>query len=178
MNIMAELASAMNVKLHPTKSLEFVPALKGARSAPRPFFSGCKLHLGGTVYIGCTILCGLDNLALKGILAHELAHLKKRHSVKGLLSILVFVPVPVYAFVSKSMLMIPILLNSTIGVLVFSLISWHHEYEADAVAAEYVGEKDMAYALEQAAGLIHRPGDTLLHPSFNKRISHLLSDKE
>lgn len=178
MNIMAELANEMNVKLHPTKSLEIAPELRGARSAPRPFFSGCKVHFGGTVHIGCTILCGLDNLALKGILAHELAHLRKRHSIKGLLSLLVFIPVPVYGFVSESMLIIPILLNFTIGVLVLSLISWHNEYEADAVAAEYVRKKDMAYALEQVAGLIHRPGDTLVHPSFKKRISRLLSDKE
>lgn len=178
MNIMVELANEMNVKLHPTKSLEIAPELKGVRFAPRPFFSGCKVHFGGTVRIGCTILCGLDNLALKGILAHELAHLKKRHSIKGLLSLLISIPVLVYGFVSSSWPIIPILLTVTLSILVFSLISWHHEYEADAVAAEYVREKDMAYALEQAAGLIHRPGDTLVHPSFKKRISRLLSDKE
>lgn len=178
MNIMAELANEMNVKLHPTKSLQIVPGLRGANSAPLPFFSGCKAHFGGTVHVGCTILCGLDNLALKGILAHELAHLKKWHYARGLLSFLVVIPVTVYGFVSKSMPTIPILLTITIGILVFSLISWRHEYEADAVAAEYVGKKDMAYALEQIARLIYRPGDTLAHPSFKKRISRLLSDKE
>jgi len=178
MNIMVELANEMNVKLHPTKSLDIAPELKGAISTPRPFFSGYKFHFGGTVRIGCTILCGLDNLALKGVLAHELAHLKKRHSIKGLLSLLTSIPVLVYGFVSGSWPIIPILLTVTLSILVFSLISWHHEYEADAVAAEYVREKDMAYALERVAGLIHRPGDTLVHPSFKKRISRLLSDKE
>ncbi len=178
MNIMVELANEMNVKLHPTKSLEIAPELKGAGCAPRPFFSGCKVHFGGTVRIGCTILCDLDNLALKGILAHELAHLRKNHFVKGLPSLLLFVPVLAYWIVSRSTPIIPILLTFAIVTLVFSLISWHHEYEADAVAAEYVREKDMAYALEQAAGLIHRPGDTLVHPSFKKRISRLLPDKE
>jgi len=124
------------------------------------------------------MLCGLDNLALKGIFAHELAHLRKRHFAKGLLSVLVFIPVLIYGFVSSFWPIIPIVLTVTIWVLVFSLISWHHEYEADAIGAEYVRKKDMAYALEQAAGLIHRPGDTLVHPSFKKRISRLLLDKE
>ena len=178
MNIMAELANEMNVKLHPTKSLEIVPELRGAKSTPLPFFSGCKVHFAGRVRIGCTILCGLDTLALKGILAHELAHLRKNHSVKGLPSLLLFVPVLAYCIVSRSTPIIPILLTFAIGTLVFSLISWHHEYEADAVAAEYVGKKDMVYALEQIARLIYRPGDTLVHPSFKKRISRLLSDKE
>ena len=72
--------------------------------------------------------------------------------------------------------MIPILLTFTIGTLVFSLVSWRDEYEADAAATEYVGKKDMAYALEQVAKHIYRPGDTLAHPSFKKSISRLLSE--
>jgi Zn-dependent protease with chaperone function len=179
---MTKLANEMNVRLHPTKSLEITPEFRGASSAPW-FFSGYKVHFRGRVRIGCTILCGLDDLALKGILAHELAHLRKRHSVKGLPSLLLFVPVLVYWIVSKSTPIIPILLTFAIGTLVFSLVSWHHEYEADAVAAEYVGKeyvgkKDMAYALEQVARLMYRPGDTLAHPSFKKRISRLLSEEE
>jgi len=178
MNIMTELANKMNVKLHPTEPLEIVPELRSAKSIPWPFFSGRKVHFAGRVRIGCTILCGLDNLALKGILAHELAHLRKNHSVKGLFLLLIFVPVLVYWIASNSVPIIPILLTFAIGTLVFSLISWQQEYEADAVAAEYVKKKDMAYALDQITRLIHRPGDTLVHPSFKKRISRLLSDKE
>lgn len=178
MNIMAELANEMNVNLHPTKPLEVVPELRGAKSTPLPFFSDCRVHFAGRVRIGCTILCDLDNLALKGILAHELAHLRKNHSLKGLPSLLLFVPVLAYWIASRSTPIIPILLTFAIWTLVFSLISWHHEYEADSVAAEYVGKEDMAYALEQIQRLIYRPGDTLVHPSFKKRISRLLPDKE
>lgn len=177
MDIMVDLASKMDVKLHPTKSLEIVPELRGARSAPHPFLSGYKVHFGGTVHIGCTILCGLDNPALAGILAHELAHLRKGHSVKVMLSFLVFIPVLVYWSVSESWPIIPILLTFAIWALVLSLISWQNEYEADAVAAEYVEKKPMAYALKQVARLIDRPGDTLTHPSFKKRISRLLSEE-
>ena len=178
MIILVELANRMDVKLHPTKSLEIVPELRNARAAPRPFFSGHKVHFGGTVQIGCTILCGLNNPALKSILAHELAHLKKRHSVKLLLSLLVFIPMLVYWFVSESMPIIPMVLTFTICGLVLSLISWRNEYEADAVAAEYVGKKPMADALEEIARLLHRTRDTITHPSVKKRNSRLLSDME
>ncbi len=176
MSLMAKLANEMNVKLHPTRSLDIVPDLIGACSVPWPVFSGRRVHFRGRVRIGCTLLYGLDDLALRGIIAHELAHLKKSHSIKVLLSFLLFVPVLSFWIVSDSTPIIPILLTFNIWALVLSLISWHHEYEADAEAAEHVGEKDMAYALEQVAGLIYRPGDTLAHPSFKKRISRLLSD--
>lgn len=177
-NIMAELANKMNVKLHPTKPFKIVPELRGAKSISLPAFSCCKVHFAGRVRIGCTILCGLNNLALKGVLAHELAHIKKNHSIKGLSSLLVFVPVLVYSIVSNSIPIILFFLTLAIGTLVFSVISWQHEYEADAIAAEYVGKTNMAHALEQVTRLLYRPGDTLVHPSFKKRISHLLSDKE
>ncbi len=177
MNIMAELASEMNVELHPTKSLEIAPGLESARSEPRPFFSGYKLHYGGTVHIGCTLLCRLDNRALKGVLAHELAHLRKRHSIKGLSPFLMFIPILVYGHIATSWPIIPLLLTFTVCILVISLISWRNEYQADAIAAEHVGRMDMVYALEQVARLIYRPGDTPTHPSFKKRISRLSPSK-
>jgi Zn-dependent protease with chaperone function len=179
MNTMVELANRMDVKLHPTKSLEIVPGLRNAKSAPCPFFSGHKVRFGGTVQIGCTILCGLTNPALKSVLAHELAHLRRRHLKKSLLSLIVFVPVLVYGFLSGSMPpIISIFLTLTVWALVFSLISWRNEYEADAVGAEYVGKKPMADALEEIARLLHRTRDTVTHPSFKKRRSRLLSDME
>jgi Zn-dependent protease with chaperone function len=178
MGIMVGLAHEMHVELHPRKSLEIVPGLRNARALPRPFFSGLRLHYGGTVQICCTLLCGLDGPALGGVLAHELAHLKRRHQAKALLSLLAFGPISVYVLVSGLVAAIPILLSFAVFGLVISLISWQSEYEADAVAALYVGEKRMAYALEQVAQLLHRRRDTFTHPSFRRRVSRLLSDKE
>lgn len=181
MKLMAKLASEMNVRLHPAKSLEIVPELRGARSIPW-LWLGWRAHARGRVRIGCTILCGLDDIALKGVIAHELAHLKRRHFLRllaFLLPLLLLFPAllvylcfwePLTAFVLT-------LLTVTIGILVYSLVSWRQEYEADAVAAEYVGPTDMAHALEQAARLMYRPGDTLTHPSFRKRISRLQSEE-
>jgi Zn-dependent protease with chaperone function len=178
MRLMAKLASEMNVRLHPAKWLEIVPELRGARSIPW-LFLGWKVHFRGRVCIGCTILCGLDNIALKGIIAHELAHLKEKHFLRFLAFLLLFFAVLVYLYVSKSTTACLLtLLTVTIEILVYSLVSWRQEYEADAVAAKYVGPKDMAHALEQVARLMYRPGDTLTHPSFKKRISRLQSEEK
>lgn len=178
MSILVELSNRMHVRLHPTKSLEIVPGLRNAKARSRPFFSGPRVHFGGTVQICCTILCGLESPALGGVLAHELAHLKRRHLSKALLSFLSFIPILVYGLVSRSVTLIPILLSCAVFGFVISLVSWHNEYEADAVAAEYVGKEQMAYALEQVAQLLHRRRDTYTHPSFKRRISRLLSGEE
>ena len=128
--------------------------------------------------VGCTILCSLDNPALRGVFAHELAHLRKWHPMKILLCFVTFIIIPVLVYIFVINPIIPVFLTVTIEVLVLSLISWHFEYEADGVGADFVQKKDMANALEQAAKVIARPGHSLTHPSFEKRISRLLSDKK
>lgn len=176
-SLMMQLANEMSIKLCPNKPLDITPNLVGARSTPWPFFSGWRFYLGGRVHIGCILLYRLDDLGVKCVIAHELAHLKKGHSVKVLLSFLLCVFVLIYWMISNSTPIIPILLTSVVWTFIYSLISWHHEYEADAVAADYVGKKEMANALKEVADIIYRPGDTLAHPSFKKRITRLLSDK-
>lgn len=178
MNMMTQLAHDMNAKLRPTKSLEIAPRFRGASSNPWPFLSGCRVNLGGTVRVGCLILCSLDNAALRGVFAHELAHLKKGHSIKILLCLVVFAITALLVGLLVTKPIIPILLIFTAGILVFSLISWHFEYEADGIGADFVQKKNMVNALEQAAKVIGRPGNSLTHPSFEKRISRLLSDKK
>jgi len=176
MSRLVELANRMHVRLHPTKSLEIVPGLRNAKAKSRPFFSGLRVRFVGTVQVCCTILCGLEGPALEGVLAHELAHFKRRHLAKALLSLLAFVPMSVHGFVSESMPLILVLPSFAVFGFVISVVSWHNEYEADAVAAEYVGKEQMAYALEQVAQLLHKRRDSFTHPSFRRRVSRLLSD--
>ena len=175
--ILLELTNKKNVILHPIKFFEIIPDLQGANSLPRPFLAGMRVHYGGIVRIGCSILCCIDNLVLRGILAHEVAHIQKKHTLRALLPFIVLLPVIIIVFVSASSTLISILLAIPIGILIYSFISWHDEYEADAIASECIGNKDMVNSLQQYAKLIYRPGDTLMHPSFRKRISRLLLDK-
>ena len=169
--ILNELANEMNVKLHTTRSLDIVPKYRGASSFILPSFYDGRLRCLSRVRIGCIIICGLDNVALEGIIAHELAHLKRHHSIHDLTLIFIFVSVLVYLFILGSPLLFPLI--AAIWTLVFSWTSWRSEYEADAVAANYIGKEDMTHALKQFARLVYRPSDTLLHPSFKKRISRL-----
>ena len=169
--ILDQLANEMNVKLHPTKSLVIESGYHGADAFPRPFFVGGRIHYGGRVRIGCSVIQSLDDIALKGVLAHELAHLKKKHSAKALPFFVLSGAVAMYCIVS--VYVIPFFLTIVVGILVLSIVSWHHEYEADAVAADCVGQKGMVYTLEHVTLVIHRRGDTLTHPSFAKRITHL-----
>ena len=178
LSIMVELASRMKVRLHPTRPLEIVPGLRNAKAVPHLFRSGLRVDYGGGVQICCTMLCRLEGSALEGVLAHELAHLKKRHQARMLLSSLVFAPIVIYTIASWSVAIIPISLSCAVFGLVYSLISWQSEYEADAVAAEYVGERRMADALEQVGQVLHKRRDTFTHPSLKKRISRLLLNGE
>ena len=163
-NILSELAREMNVELNPTKSFKVSTQFGGASAD------------GRTVHIEYSVLYCLDNIALKGVLAHELGHIKKKHQKKMRLSYVVFVFISIipiaYGLSSKSQTIIPFLITFLLFVLVRSFISWDHEFEADRIAAKYIRE-DMAYALEEFGKLIYRPGDTLDHPSFKKRISRI-----
>jgi len=161
--ILLELADEMDVNLRQAKPLEVPVQFNGAR---------CD---GKKVELGSSLLYGLDNAALKGVLAHELGHIKKNHSFKIRLSYLLFLPALIslrfsmmskYAFVIAALLIL-------VGIMVWSLLSWNREFEADAEGAKIVGLETMAHALEECSKFIYRPGGTLEHPSFKNRILHL-----
>lgn len=66
-NILLELATEMHVRLCETKPLEVLAQFNGARTD------------GKAVQLGSSLLYGLDDAALKGVLAHELGHIQKGH---------------------------------------------------------------------------------------------------
>lgn len=140
-------------------------------------FKGARTD-GKTVEIGSSLLFGLDNSALKGILAHELGHIKKRHALKSRLSLLVFLPALLslpFISVSRYLSVVSVLLI-LVGILAWSLLAWSREFEADAEGAECVGANNMAHALKECSKFIYRPGGTLEHPSFKNRILHVSPD--
>ncbi len=157
--MLSELVIDMDVKTTAIQ-LKVSPQLKGART------------FGKTIEVGSALLFGLDDIALKGILAHELGHIKKRHALRSRLSLFVFLPALLTFLliaVSKYFIVVSVLLF-LIGVLAWSCLSWSHEFEADAEGAKCVGTNKMAHALEECSKFIYRPGGTLQHPSFKNRI--------
>ncbi|HEX7474666.1 MAG TPA: M48 family metalloprotease, partial [Dehalococcoidales bacterium] len=116
--------------------------------------------------------------ALRCVLAHELAHIKKKHSiVLGILVLVLIGGVVVSAMYSGNIILF--LLVILVGAAIISVLSWYDEYQADSVAAKVVGSTEMASALRQVSALLNRGKDSFTHPSFEKRISSLTgSDKD
>jgi hypothetical protein len=174
--IITKLTSQMNVELNPSEPFVFVPDLANAKVRPSPFWSKFKIHYGGKIYIGYLFVLGLDNIALQGVVAHELAHLKKKHALKFLVVPFIFIAILAYLILSSQINVIILFLILAVWALTFSIISWYDEYQADAEASSVVGEKEMIHTLDKIATLINRRRDTFTHPSFNKRTSHIKSN--
>ena len=127
--------------------------------------------------------CGDVNICT-GILAHELSHIKAYHYVKKAISILILVsllsaPELVAQACSLNIhvvLWLPYVFGSCIlwyGMVM--LVSWYFEYEADAIAAHYVGVNIVGTALKAADISRQRKKQKkdFLHPPISKRIANL-----
>jgi Zn-dependent protease with chaperone function len=130
----------------------------------------------GKVLLGQTIVDGFDKEARKGILAHELAHLRAKHSTKSFL-VLLLTSIPVFlliTFLHLPNLVNLLLLFSAYGLIV-PMVSWRFEYDADATAATFVGIQPVIKGLRKIAEVKHADvqRDTYSHPSISNRISKL-----
>ena len=167
--MISELVYAMHIE-NKQIILKVVPRFNGAQSDDK------------TIELGSHLLNGLGDTALRGTLAHELGHIKRGHSKKGKNSLLVFVPALLFLLISSmfprvsEFLIGIIVLLFLAGLLVWSLLSWNREFEADEEAAECVGQCDMASGLHEISTRIYRPWGTLEHPSFKNRILRLSPD--
>jgi Zn-dependent protease with chaperone function len=159
------LAKAMGVHLRGQDTLKIVPCWVNAAAC-----------LDGRIILGQAIAEQFDKEDRQALLAHELAHLKARHPLKNAsVLLLVFVAV-VFAipFLHLPGLVNLLLVFSAYG-LILPAVSWRLEYEADAIAARFVGRQPVTIALGKLAEAnnIDVQRDTYLHPSVRKRISRL-----
>ena len=144
------------------------------RVAPQWVNAGATVD--GKIILGQTVAEEFDREARKGILAHELAHLKAKHSMKSA-AVLFLMSIAVLSLIS--FLHLPGLVNlilvfSTYG-LILPMVSWRFEYEADAIAATFVGSHPVIKGLRKLAEAKHTNvrRDTYSHPSISNRISRL-----
>lgn len=142
--------------------------------APQWINAGATID--GKIILGQIVADEFDRQARKGILAHELAHLKVKHPVKN--ATVLFLTFILVVFLS-SLLHLPGLVNlllvfSTYG-LILPMVSWRFEYEADAIAATFVGSNPVIRGLRKLAEAKHADvrRDTYSHPSISNRISKL-----
>ena len=142
--------------------------------APQWVNAGATIN--GRVILGQTVAEGFDREARRGILAHEFAHLKANHPMKSaVVLILTFVPVLfVISFLQLPGLVNLLLVFSIYG-LILPIVSWRFEYEADAIAATFVGSQPVIKGLGKLAEAKNADvrRDTYSHPSISNRISRL-----
>lgn len=132
--------------------------------------------IDGRIILGQTIADEFDKEARKGILAHELAHLRAKHPTKRAI-VLFLMSIPVLLFIT--FLHLPNLVNllllfSAYGLIV-PMVSWRFEYDADAIATTFVGIEPVIKGLRKIAEVKHADvrRDTYSHPSISNRISRL-----
>ncbi len=141
-----------------------------------------------TIFLGKPLLDKLDKFdgaSINAVLAHELAHIKKRHNCKLILKIIgaviLFAAYCWYSFIERPIpesapnTFIFIVLLFLMLIVVFRVVEWPYEFEADTVGARYVTENTMVATLQAFAQLkgTDVEQDFYLHPSISRRIANL-----
>ena len=148
---------------------------------------GCNAYAeGSTIHIGQTVIDNLDSVSLKGVVAHELAHIKGNHDLKrrclvtGLVvaSGVLFQAV-LYGFGPSGSTAVACATQSIMVIgfmgIAMRFVLWPFEYSADTVADQCVKQGAVASALKAIAMLrkMDITRDFYGHPSVNKRIESL-----
>ncbi len=162
---LSNLAKMMGIRLEGEDILKVAPQWINAGAT-----------IDGKIILGQIVADEFDRETRRGILAHELAHLKAKHSMKSV-AVLLLTFIPVLFFIS--LLHLPGLVNLLLLFSAYGLIlpevSWHFEDEADAIAATFVGINPVIKGLRKLAEAKHIDvnRDTYSHPSISNRISKL-----
>jgi len=146
---------------------------------------------GKTVYLGKPMLDTLRNDNIEALLAHEVAHYVRHHSLKLFLPMIIVI-FAIVCFISKlTTLAISHVqfLRDASGPNIFSsieffmlllfllmpLFSWLAEYDADLVAAKCSYKATVKATLQRVAMIRHTDifRDFYLHPSISKRVANL-----
>jgi len=163
------LAGQMRVTLDSSYPVEIDPSWCGARALPT--IVGGR---GNRVRLGGKLAAKLTPLAFESVLAHELAHLKCRHwellvlgsvlAALGGIAVGLAVDVATWA---------RLVLGSGVLVVSSAALSWVAEYEADSVAARYVGRDSLAAMLEELKRNHFRKVPEFTHPTDALRLQRL-----
>jgi len=165
------LAKRMKVALDSTVPVEIAPSWLGARA-----MVSAGGRRGNRIRLGGALAARLSPQALDGVLAHELAHLKCMHwellLAGSTLAALAGIAV---ALALDLPIALRLLLGGGILVLSAAALSWAAEYEADNVAAQFVGYDVMALTLQELRDSGFRTRAEFTHPPDGSRVRQLLS---
>ena len=164
------LAERMKVVLDPQVPVEIAPTWLGARA-----MVAARGRRGNRIRIGGALAARLSPGALDGVMAHELAHIKCMHwelllagsTLAALAGIAVGLAVDLP-------IALRLILGGAVLIVTAAVLSWVSEYEADSVAAEYVGYDVMALTLRELRDSGFRTRGEFTHPPDKSRVRQLL----
>ena len=162
---LSNLAKTMGVRLEGKDVLKVVPQWLNAGAT-----------IDGKVVLGQIVADEFDREARRGILAHELAHLKAKHAMKSAAVLsLAFILVFFLISLLHLPLVVDLLLIFAAYGLILPIVSWGFEDEADAIAATFVGINPVIKGLRKLAEAKHTDvrRDSYSHPCISNRISRL-----
>ncbi len=158
-----ELAGRMHVSLHKVNPFGIVKGLDNAYATPN-----------GQIIFGETLLARLQSDERLSLAAHEITHIKHRHSL--CIAFLV-VLTPMIVFMSTAPVHAATILleaaSISIAPVVFVFVSRWCEQDADAGSLRYTGERATVSCLEK----VGKPGSSNMsygtHPSITERIDRV-----
>ena len=124
------------------------------------------------VILGEKLKKHFNNKIIEAVMAHEFAHIKRHHNIViAILICLLSIPILLPTKLPSS-----IYLLSEIAYLYIVVIFVMHyrEYDADKIAAKYIGVKNLKNALNSLYPLSEHDIESETHPSIKKRIRRLL----
>ncbi len=165
------LACRMKVALDSTVPVEIAPSWLGARA-----IVAARGHRGNRIRLGGALAARLSPQALEGVLAHELAHLKCMHWELLLAGTTLAALAGIAAALAVDLpIALRLLLGGGILIISAAALSWLAEYEADSVAAGFVGYDVMASTLRELRDSGFRTRAEFTHPPDGSRVRQLLA---
>ena len=124
------------------------------------------------IVVGEKLLLDSTDSEIEGLIGHELGHISKNHLRKKAITTRAMMALAIVAvFLSSFWRELPIVLGTVLSfVSVISIpLNWKYEYEADAMAAETLGEEVVILALTKLQTKSF-DGISLTHPPLSWRI--------
>lgn len=144
----------------------------------------------GTLVLGEELLNCLDYYGRMAVFAHELGHMKEKHTWLKIVAIMALLAIPLWSwrriysptFISEdfTQLMLTIMINIALlaySIMVMIPVNWYLEIRADRIAVEVAGKASLISALLAITSIEGFELPSEGHPAMSQRIKLILGYK-